>query len=131
MENSLDALFGKAGEPVPVVDLKDLKAMRDFSVELKKQHPNGRFGVGMELLKTVCSPGADVSAISYRLSLLGMFEMILKATYPGGHLSDKALKVAAEMELSWMPVGVPQNNMGFDVEVFISQVWAESMTAEK
>jgi hypothetical protein len=119
----LDALIGKAGDPVPVVDPADMKAMREFEQGLKKRHPDEPFGVGMGLLQQVCSPGADVRAVSYRLNLLAMLEMMLEATYPGGHVSDHALNIAAEMELTWMPVGVPQKSMGFNVEAFLGQVW--------
>ncbi len=127
----LDDLIGKPGDPVPVVDPADMKAMMEFGEDLKKRHRDKAFGVGMGLLQQVCSPGADVRAVSYRISLLAMLEMMLEATYPGGHFSDDALKVAAEMELTWMPVGVPQKGMGFNVEEFLGQVWGTTGSEKK
>jgi len=74
---------------------------------------------------------ADVMAVTFRNSMLGMLEMLLEAAYPGGHMSGNALKVAAEMESKWMAFGVPQKGLAFiDVDEFLGTVWGMSM-AEK
>jgi len=119
-------LDGKPGEPVPAVDFADMKAMLAFMEGVKKRHPEGRVAVGEDLLRSVCTPGADIRAISYRLDMLWLLEMLLKPAYSGGQWSDAALKAAATMELSWMEVGKVYNGVPFDVEVFLAQARAEA-----
>jgi hypothetical protein len=95
MEFDKDNFFGKPGELVPVVSFEDLKKAWEFS------HADGRdnsVAIGFGLWKQVL-PSANIAAVTYRRALLGLLEMKLKAAYPGGEMSDNALKVAAEIEL--------------------------------
>jgi hypothetical protein len=56
-------LIGKAGEPVPVVDVVDIKVMWVYSQELEARHPGG-VAVGVNVWKQLCSPGADIRVVS-------------------------------------------------------------------
>lgn len=115
--SEIDALIGKAGEPVPVVDVADLKAVWAFRQKLP------RVAVEIGVLNQVCSPGADIRAVNYRYQKLGVLEWLLRSAWTGGDLSENAFKVAARMDLHWMEPGVSQNGLG--VEEFIAEVFAE------
>jgi hypothetical protein len=116
-----DVLFGKAGEPVPVVDVADIKAMWAHFRVLEAQHPRA-VAVEAGLLNQLCSPGADIRAVSYRCQMLGLLEMMLRAAWTGGKLSVNAFKVAARIDWRWMAVGVPQNGFLFNLEEFLEEV---------
>jgi hypothetical protein len=119
-------LRGKPGEPVPVVDFADMRAVWAFVQDVQKRHPEG-IAIGMGAYKSVCSPGADIRAVGYRLSMLGLLEHFLQPAYTGGQWSEAALKAAAKMELTWLPVGVPQKGLPFDVMQFLAQAQAEAV----
>ena len=118
--SEIDALMGKAGEPVPVVDVADIKAVWAHNRELQAQHPGG-VGVEIDVWKQVCSPGADVRAVAERCQRLGMLEWLLRAAWTGGDFSEKTFEVAARMDLRWMAPGVAQDGLG--VEEFLAQVF--------
>jgi hypothetical protein len=125
-DEAMDKLFGKPGEPVPAVDFADMKAMLAFMEDVKKRHPEGRVAIGEGIWRNVCSPGADIGAVSYRLDMLWLFEFLLKPAYPGGSWNDAALKAAAKMELTWMQMGTIYNDLPFDVVQFLAQARAEA-----
>ena len=118
-------LFGEPGEPVPAVDFADMKAMLAFRQDVEKRNlKGGQVIIGMRAYQSVCSPGADVRAISYRLTMLAMLGHYIEA-YPGGNSSDAALKAAAKMELTWLPDGGSQG-FPFDVMKFLEEAQAEA-----
>lgn len=121
-DSAIDALLGKAGEPVPVVDVADLKAVWAQGRESRAQYPEG-VAVERGVWEQFCSPGADVRAVSYRCGRLGLLEMLLRPAWTGGDLSENAFKVAARMDLHWMAPGVAQEGLG--VEGFLAEVFAE------
>ena len=58
------------GKVVPAVDPADLKALWGLS---RTKTPDGRTAaIGMSVVKSVCSPDANVDAISWRASMLGL-----------------------------------------------------------
>jgi len=120
-------LFGEPGEPVPAVDFADMKAVWAFKQDVKKRNPKGgEVIIGRAAYQSVCSLGADVRAISYRLGWLELLGHYIEA-YPGGNFSDAALKVAAKMELTWLPgPGVPHKGFPFDVMKFLEEAQAEA-----
>ena len=118
-----ERLFGKPGEPVPAVDFADMKAMKAVMEDVKKEHPKGGVAIGMEVWQSVCSPDADIRAVSYRLRLLGMLEISLQPVYSGGQWSEAALKAAAKMEMTWLPFDAPHT---IDVMGFLAQAQAEA-----
>jgi hypothetical protein len=123
--SEIDVFFGKAGEPVPVVDVADIEVMWTRFQELKAQHPGG-VAVEAGIFKQFCSPGADIRAVSYRCQMLGLMEMMLRPVWTGGELSLNALKVAARIDLHWMAVGVAQNGFPFNLEGFLAEVLREA-----
>ena len=122
-----EELIGIPGAPVPTVDPADLQALWRYTLELRAQYPNGGVGTDINALKNLLSPGADTRAVAYRSSMLWLLEMMLESAWPGGQLSESAFKVAARMELQWVPVGGLRKGFPFDLERFIAEVQGESM----
>jgi hypothetical protein len=121
--DAIDALFGKPGEPVPVVDVADIKKVWAFGRELRARHPEG-VAVELGVLQKVCPGVADVRAVAYRGQRWGIFEWLMRAAWTGGELSENAFKVAARMDLVWIAPGVSQKGL-FELEDFVGQVFAE------
>ena len=117
----IEALFGKAGERVPTVDVADLKKMWEYSRELQARHPGGGVGVDVEVWKQLLPPGADIMSIAYRCGQLGMFELWLRRMWTGGDPTEAAFKAAATMELTRMAVGVVYKGDEF-LERFVEEV---------
>lgn len=124
----LHALIVSPGDAVPTVDAADIKSLWNYHQELNAQHPEGSVAIGIGLINQICSPGADIRSVSYRCGMLGLLGRMLESAWPGGRPSEAAFKVAARMELKWMGVGVVQKGMSFDVEGFLAEVQAESMS---
>jgi hypothetical protein len=126
-KEALAKIYGEPGEPVPAVDVADIKAMWDFIQDTKKRRPEGEgLFIGLGVYQGICGPGADIGAIGYRLSMLGLIEHLLESAYPGGQWSEAALKSLATMELTWMPVGVSRQGFPFDLVAFLAQARAEA-----
>jgi hypothetical protein len=123
---ALEMLIGKAGEDVPTVDPTDVKAVWSYHQELKMQHPGKQVGVDLNVLARICTPGADIRAVSYRCTTLHDLEQLLAPAWTGGNLSENALKVAAKMYLQRPPIGVVQNGFPFHVEEFLAEVQGEA-----
>jgi hypothetical protein len=122
----IDDFFGKPGEPVPVVDAADLKAMRAYGRELAARYPGVVGAIGLGVWKQICKPGADIAATAYRSSVLKMLEMEMCAAWTGGELSENAFKVAAKMDLKWMAVGVVYEGLPVNLEEFLAEVQREA-----
>lgn len=130
MNDQFSAFFGPEGEPVPEVDPDDIRAVAREYQEMQKQHPGERFTGGMDLLKHVCKPGADMRAVSYRYMFVSLLPFIaaqmrspepetaalqerLSAVVKDGELIDAALAVAAKIPMKWAKKGLP-----FDFDEF-------------
>jgi hypothetical protein len=124
--DDLSELLGKPGESVPVVDAADLKMMWTYGQTLKAEHPEGGVAVGMSVWKELLPPGLDIRAIGYRLGMLGMLEMMLRAAWSLGEPTENAFKVAAKMDLNWPQVGVVHNGFLFNLEGFLAEVQYEA-----
>ncbi len=124
--SEMDFFTGKAGEPVPVVDAADIKAMWTYGRELMSQNGGRGVAVEVDLWKQVCQPGADIRAVAYRRTMLWFLEMMLRAAWTGGEPSENAFKVVARMDLNWMPVGVASNGLPFNLEEFLAAAQQEA-----
>lgn len=122
----MDFFTGKAGEPVPVVDAADIKAMWNYGRELNSQTGGRGVGVDIDIWKEVCQPHADIRAVHHRCSMLWLLETMLRAAWTGGELSENAFKVAAKIDLKWMPVGVVSKGLPFNLEEFVLRTQVEA-----
>jgi hypothetical protein len=118
--SEIEVLTGKAGGPVPVeLDVADIKVMWTHCQELKARHPGG-VAVEVGIWRRLCSPGANIRALSYRCGMLGLLEMMVRPAWTGGE-SENACKVAARMDLNWMLVAVVQNRLPFNLDGFLAE----------
>ncbi len=123
--DDLSELLGKPGESVPVVDAADLKMVWTYGQTLKVEHGEG-VAVGMSVWKQLLAPSVDIRAICYRLGMLSMLEMMLRAAWIVGEPSENAFKVAARMDLNWPQVGIVRNGFLFNLEGFLAEVQYEA-----
>jgi hypothetical protein len=87
--------------PIPPVDPADLKSIwamqeelkRDFEKRVPNRAPNQDFSVSINNYKRVCSPGANVGALWYRLSIL---ETRNAATCQRSHRNEFALATSGQ-----------------------------------
>ena len=123
-------LYGNPGEPVPTIDVGDLKSVWDMYQNIESQHPGGSVGVDSCLIDRVCTPGADIRAVVYRCQMLGLLEMLpgdrLATRKQNGRLHEAVFRVAATIPMKWMEIGVPQSSLPFDVDAFFQEVQKES-----
>ncbi|HYK49258.1 MAG TPA: hypothetical protein VEU94_06005, partial [Terriglobales bacterium] len=63
-------LGGAPGEPVPVVDPEDVKAVWQIFDEVRRTHPGT--AVGVAGLAKVLRPGANVPAVTFRAGMIGL-----------------------------------------------------------
>jgi hypothetical protein len=125
---------GNPGGDVPIVDAADLESVsnlyRDVASRATTRQSESNPAIGIELLKQVCSLGADVPAVAYRymmLQLLGHVSGLEEAPWRRlGQLNQSVLKVAARIPMKWMEVGSPQRGLPFDVDSFFLEVDKES-----
>lgn len=92
---------------------------------------SGQVATDVRLLERACSPGADVQAAWYRLSMLQMLQMlagplgVLSPWLRDSELADAVFKVAATFPMKRMSVGVPQQELPFDVKGFLAEIERE------
>jgi hypothetical protein len=121
---------GNPGEPVPSVEVADIKSVWTIYEEIRSRVPEGNVGVDISTIKRACSAHADLPAVTYRSSMLGLLEMcpgdLLAPWKRGGALDEAVFKVAATIAMKWMGTEVPQSGLPFDVDAFIQEVDKES-----
>lgn len=117
---------GKPGEPVPEVDPEDLKALWQQQQEVQAMHP-GQHATGIDVMKAVCKPGANVKAVWYRMSMFGLLTMAAKEqTSPwikGGEPLDVVFRIIANIPMEWIG-HTPREGLPFDVEEFFRRLEA-------
>jgi len=120
---------GTPGVDVPVVDVADLKSVWSIYRDREAGNPGIQFGVDLDIIRGVCSAGADVGAVTYRCAMLGMLEMLSAERllpWRADEFFAAAAKVAATIPMQWMEAGVPQSRLPFDVDAFFEEVRKES-----
>jgi hypothetical protein len=123
---------------VSAVNPADLKAVCAFSREVQAA-TGGKAGmIESGLYERMCSPAADVEAVWYRASMLGLLEMLPNADpqmFPespltpwthNGELDDAVFQVAATFPMKRMGVGAVHEGLPFDLEEFLKQIGART-----
>ena len=114
MPSPPDDLGSVCGEgDVAAVDPADLRAFLKMSAET----PGG--SVFADRFESVCSPGADVSAVWYRAALLKLI-----ATMHNLELTDVVFKIAATFPMKKLPIG-GQKDLPLDVQGFLAEIERE------
>jgi hypothetical protein len=118
--------FGRAGEPVSTVDPKDVKAVWELSSDFEREHPGTPGAVGIEVFKSVCSPGADIPAITYRAQMMWVVQHAspeaLAPWTQDSQLTDAVFRAIAEVPMEWVGVGVSRQGLPFDADDFLRRV---------
>lgn len=86
----------------------DLRKVWHVCDEIEARNP-GQGSIGSTVYESVCSPGADVTAVWYRVAMLGLItrtmpELLAQWTYDG-QLDDGVSEVAATFPMKRMRTG--------------------------
>lgn len=118
-----------SGEPVPTVNVADFKSVWAIYQDIESRHPRGTVGVDSGVIEQVCSPGADIRAVTYRCGMLQILEMVrgdLLVTWKqNGQFQDAVFRIAARIPMNWIGEGMSQS-LPFDVDAFFEEVRKES-----
>ncbi len=108
------------GGPIPPVDAEDLKRIWGL------YRDTGNAGaISFEILEAVCSPGANVSAVWGRSSMLTMLRVTGQCLSPWQHeedLDDIVFRVAATFPMEGMKRGVIYSEWPLDVDGFLERL---------
>jgi hypothetical protein len=112
--------------PTPAVDPDDLRKVWEYMLTVPESH-----GTGITLFQSICNPGADVFAVWYRASILGLCEHLglLSRWKDKGTLDSAVFKVAADYKIDKMPTGIVQKSPPLDIDGFLKRIEAESAKA--
>jgi hypothetical protein len=124
------SLIGNSGEPVPTVEMGDLKSAWNIYQDIESRHPGKQVGVDISVIQHACSATADVRAVTYRCGMLQVLERLaadrLVPWKGNGRLDDGVFSVAARIPMNWIGVGIPQSGLPFDVGSFFDELRLES-----
>jgi hypothetical protein len=124
---------GQPGTPVPEVDPADIKIVYSADCELQARHPGQTVAIGREVFKHICSPGANLPAVSCRTATIQLLEMILldllSEWRKGSQMDERVFLAAASIPLEWQKVGVVRHGLPFDVEAFMRRVREQGQSA--
>lgn len=120
----LNKLFGIREGPIPPVDPADLRRVWETLRENQARTPGHGIGISIDFYERACSPRANVEAVWFRTSMLGMLDMLgmLSPWIHEGVVADAVFNVAATFPMEGMAIGVPRQGLPFDVQEFFSQV---------
>ena len=132
VDKSMPPTFGgQPGEPVPEVDPEDMKTIWNIGREVQARNPGQQVAIGVDVYRSVCKPGADVIAASYRASLLGLMKLFAPALFAeitiDGVPTDSAFQAAAKVPMEWMGVGIVRQGPPFDVDALMQLCRGEKM----
>ena len=107
------------------VEPSDLKSVWKMAEEIREHSdPKKHTAVDARSFEAVCSPGANVMAVWYRASMLGMLAQStgLLAPESPDEAKDIVFNVAARFPIKFMQPGVVSQGLPLDVEEFVKQV---------
>ena len=107
------------------VEPSDLKQVWKMAREIpERSDPKVQTAIDPRGFAAVCSPGANVTAIWYRASMLGMLAQSsgLLAPEVPDNVKDAVFNVAARFPFKFMKPGVVYEGLPVDVQAFVKQV---------
>jgi hypothetical protein len=118
------ALQGQPGEVVSTVDPADVKSVwecfQDTSSSGECQ------ALGIELLRQMCGPGANVEAVTYRVWMLRALQRTRPELFAGWRqgkdLHRSVFSVAARIKMTGMEIGKTYDNLPFDIDEFVREL---------
>jgi hypothetical protein len=109
---------GKPGEAVPAVDPADIKTVRQIQREVQARNPGKQIAAGFELLKHICTPGADIPAIGFRASIPWVINLMAPEQL-ARFSEDAVCRAAAKVPAEWVGVEVTRDGLPFDMNEFL------------
>jgi hypothetical protein len=112
---------------VAAVDPEDLMNFAKLGREAQAAAAgSGGMAIGQSALQSVCSPGANATAVWYRLKMLGLCEhmglLSLSSFQRNGELDDAVFKVAATFPMKMIEMGVTYEGPPFDFQEFVKRL---------
>jgi hypothetical protein len=128
---ALHDFFGARGNTVAAVNPDDLRNVWTMMRAVEARATPGQSGsVSSGLYESACSPGANVMAVWYRASILGVLQMLpgspLTPWSHEGQLDDAVFQIAATFPMQKLPVGLVKNGLPFDVQELVKQIGART-----
>jgi len=128
---ALHDFFGARGNDVAAVNPDDLRNVWTMMRDLEAHTLAGQSGsISSGLYESACSPGANVVAVWYRASILGVLQMLPgNPLTPWSHedeLDDAVFQIAATFPMKKLPVGLVKNGLPFDVQELVKQIGART-----
>ena len=130
MHADASSLVGNAGEPVPTVEMEDLKSAWNIYKDIESRRPGMQVGLDISVIQHACGAGADIRAVTYRCGMLQVLERVagdrLAPWKENGRLDDSVFGVAAKIPMNWIGIGIPQSGLPLDVESFFDELRRDS-----
>ena len=98
---------------------------RDVQRNAPNHAPNQTGSIDIRLYQRACSPGAEVGAVWYRVSMLQLLAGPIGLLTPwlhDGELPDAVFNLAATFPMNKLSVGEVNQGLPFDVQEFIKQL---------
>jgi hypothetical protein len=127
MPTEMSGFWSSPGDEVAAVNPDDLRNVLRLFREVQAHTPAGQCGsIDARMYKSVCSPSANVMAVWYRASMLGLLQMLPESPLTpwthDGELDDPVFQVAATFPMKKMEVAVVRQGPPFDVQEFLKQI---------
>jgi hypothetical protein len=128
---ALHDFFGARGNDVAAVNPDDLRKVWTMMRDLEARALAGQgASISSVLVESACGPGANVLAVWYRASILGVLQTLpgkpLTPWSHGGELDDAVFQIAATFPMKKLPVGLVKNGPPFDVQELVRQIEARA-----
>jgi len=128
---ALHDFWGARGNDVAAVSPDDLRNVWIMMRDLEVRTPEGQTGsLSSGLYEGACSPGANVLAVWYRASILGVLQRPpdnpLTPWSHGGELDDAVFQIAATFPMEKLPTGLVKNGLPLDVQELVKQIGARA-----
>jgi hypothetical protein len=125
METTFD-IFGDGSisenDPVAAVAPADLKSVWAMQDDVQARSPGQRVAISAGLWKSACSPGADVGAVFFRVSMLRILQRLsgsgelISPWLHDGKPDDAVFRVVATVPMTGLQLGTPRQGFPFDAE---------------
>lgn len=116
---------GNPGESVPEIDPDDLKTFWQEVRNLQARHHSQHVGIGDEVIKAICKPGANAEAVWYRSSMIWVLNQLpqeqVAPWVKDEEVSDAVFLTMATIPMEW--VGhTEREGLPFDIEEFFRRL---------
>jgi len=128
---ALHDFWAARGNDVAAVNPDDLRNVWTTMRDLQARTSAGQTGSPSSgLYESACSPGANVLAVWYRASILGVLQLLpgnpLTPWSHGGELDDAVFQITATFPMKKLPIGLVKNGLPLDVQELVKQIGARA-----